>query len=242
MTLIILNMKKVNQKAFLMILLLTLLITYYCAGLFYDPRYIVFIKPFTIPTFLLYIVTTNKESLTLNYLAFATLFYINEILLLFWEDSVPLYKASLIASFFCYLALIGMGYSSIKSKSLFTVPKGFSLFILVLNCIFLLAVLYILTSSINDIILNVIIVSNAIIAVFLGATAVIYLGKFADKKAYYYFFGAFALIFNDIFAAIGTYIIDNIVLNTLDRILHFTAFYIIYLFVSKPKKRSVIVK
>ena len=101
---------------------------------------------------------------------------------------------------------------------------------------FLLLILYILISAIGDQYLNIILVFNAIITVFLGVTAVLYLSKFGDKKAYYFFFGAFALIFNDVFAAIGTYFVNNIVLNSLDRLLHFGSFYLIYLFVVSKKK------
>ena len=234
-----LNMKKVSNIEFLIIIPLTLLLSYFCADILFDPKYVVYIKPFIIPTFILYAYKSNKK-LIFNYLIFASFFYVNETLLLFWEDSVPLYKTALIASFFSYLALINLGYSSLKSKTLFSLPKGYSLFILILNCIFLIAVLYIITTSINDFVLTVIIVLNAMVAVFLGATAVIYLGKFGNTKAYLYFFGAFALIFNDIFAAIGSYLIDNIVLNTLDRILHFTAFFVIYVFAITQKKSIIL--
>lgn len=234
-----LNMKKVSNIEFLIIIPLTLLLSYFCADILFDPKYVVYIKPFIIPTFILYAYKSNKK-LIFNYLIFASFFYVNETLLLFWEDSVPLYKTALIASFFSYLALINLGYSSLKSKTLFSLPKGYSLFILILNCIFLIAVLYIITTSINDFVLTVIIVLNAMVAVFLGATAVIYLGKFGNTKAYLYFFGAFALIFNDIFAAIGSYLIDNIVLNTLDRILHFTAFFVIYVFATTQKKSIIL--
>jgi hypothetical protein len=72
-----------------------------------------------------------------------------------------------------------------------------------------------LTTAVTDYILNIIIILNAIIAVFLGATAVTYLGRFGDSKAYFF---AFVLIFNDIFAAIGVYFVENIVLNTIDRV------------------------
>lgn len=232
-------MKKVSNIEFLIIIPLTLLLSYFCADILFDPKYVVYIKPFIIPTFILYAYKSNKK-LIFNYLIFASFFYVNETLLLFWEDSVPLYKTALIASFFSYLALINLGYSSLKSKTLFSLPKGYSLFILILNCIFLIAVLYIITTSINDFVLTVIIVLNAMVAVFLGATAVIYLGKFGNTKAYLYFFGAFALIFNDIFAAIGSYLIDNIVLNTLDRILHFTAFFVIYVFATTQKKSIIL--
>jgi hypothetical protein len=53
-------------------------------------------------------------------------------------------------------------------------------------------------SVIGDNFFNIILVFNSIVAVFLGVTAVLYFGKFGDKKAYYYFFRAFALIFNDV--------------------------------------------
>jgi hypothetical protein len=231
-----LHMKKISNNEFLIAIPLTLLLSYFCADILFDPKYVVYIKPFIIPTFILYVYKSNKKRLSVNYILFVSFFYVNETLLLYWEDSVPLYKTALIASFFSYLALINLGYSSLKSKTLFTLPKGYSLFILILNCIFLIAVLYIVTTAINDFVLTVIIIINAIVAVFLGATAVIYLGKFGNTQAYLYFFGAFALIFNDIFAAIGSYLIDNIVLNTLDRILHFTAFFIIYFFVTSQKK------
>lgn len=91
-------------------------------------------------------------------------------------------------------------------------------------------------SVIDDDYLNIILVFNSIVAVFLGVTAVLYFSKFGDKKAYYYFFGAFALIFNDVFAAIGTYFIQDVVLNTFDRVLHFASFYLIYLFIINDKK------
>jgi hypothetical protein len=44
------------------------------------------------------------------------------------------------------------------------------------------------------------------------------------KKRTITFFGAFAFNFNDVFAAIGTYFIQDVVLNTFDRVLHFTSF------------------
>ena len=214
-----------------------LLVVYFCAGIFYDPALIIYVKPFIIPSFLIYAIATNYKKLTLNYYLFVALFYLNEVLILFWESSVSLYLVALIASFFCYLSLVNLGYNSIKTVKIFTAPKGFTLFIFALNFFFLCAIMYILISAISEVYLDVILVFNAIITVCLGITAVLYLGKFASKKAYYYFFGAFALIFNDVFAAIGTYFIENVFLNTFDRILHFTSFYLIYLFVITNKKK-----
>ena len=230
-------MDTITSKKSLIFIPITLLVVYFCAGIFFNPAHAIYIKPFIIPTFIIYAVINNFEKLTLNYYLYVILFYVNEILILFWEDSILLFRTALAASFFCYLALINLGYNSIKNKKLYTLPQGFSLFILAINCVFLIAILYILMSVIGDSYLNIILIFNAVVAVFLGVTAVLYLGKFGNKKAYYYFFGAFALIFNDVFAAIGTYFIDDVVLNTFDRVLHFTSFYLIYLFIINDKKK-----
>jgi hypothetical protein len=141
-----------------------------------------------------------------------------------------------VASFFCYLSLINLGYKSLKNKNLYTIPKGYTLFILLLNCLLLALILYILISAIGDIYLNIILIFNAVVAVLLGITAVLFLGRFSNRNAFYYFFGSFALLFNDIFAAIVTYFIDNPVLNTIDRILHYTSFILIYFFIISRKK------
>lgn len=229
-------MKRTIIKRVLLTITVVLLIVYYCVGILFDPSIVIFIKPFIIPSFIAYVITTDPKKLTLNYILFVSFFYIYQFLILFWEDSPQLFRAAMVASFFSYLSLISLGYRSIKSRKLFTLPSGFSLFILLLNCLFLLLILYILISTIGDQYLNIILVFNGIITLFLGATAVLYLSKFGDKKAYYYFFGSFALIFNDVFAAIGTYFLNNIVLNSLDRILHFGSFYLIYLFIAHKKK------
>ena len=229
-------MKRNIIKRILLSITVTLLTVYYCAGILFDPSLVIFIKPFIIPSFIAYVIMNNGNKLTLNYFLFVSFFYTYQLLILFWEDSVHLFRAAMVASFFCYLFLIRLGYRSIKSSKLYTLPTGFTLFILLLNCMFLLLILYILISAIGDQYLNIILVFNAFITVFLGVTAVLYLSKFGDKKAYYFFFGAFALIFNDVFAAIGTYFVNNIVLNSLDRLLHFGSFYLIYLFVVSKKK------
>lgn len=227
-----------NFKRLLLLIHFTLLVVYFCAGIFFNPNLVFYIKPLIIPSFIFYAATVNFKKLTLNFFLYVIFFYINEILLLFYDDSIQLYRTALIASFFCYLALLNLGYNSIKTKKLYTLPQGFSLFILALNSIFLIVILYILMSVIGDIFLNIILIFNAVSALFLGVTAVLYFGKFGDKKSYYYFFGAFALIFNDVFAAIGTYFIENVVLNTFDRVLHFTSFYLIYLFIVSNKKKA----
>lgn len=224
-------------KKLLLIFPITFLVAYFCAGILYDAKYVIYVKPFIVPSFIIYALVNNYNKLTLNYFLYVLFFYINEVLLLFWIESIILFRIALIASFFCYLSLINLGYVSLKNKNLYIIPKGFTLFILILNCVFLASILYILISAIGDIYLNIILIFNAIVAVILGVTAVLYLGKFTDRKSYYYFFGSFALIFNDIFAAVVTYFIDNPLLNTLDRLLHFASFVLIYLFIIKDKKK-----
>ncbi|CAM4085120.1 hypothetical protein [Flavobacterium weaverense] len=230
-------MKIKNIKSALLIFPVIFLGIYFCAGIFFDSNLVVYIKPLIIPSFLVYALVNNYNKLTPNYILFVVLFYLNELLILFWDDSVQLFRAALLASFFCYLSLISLGYKSIKSLKLYTPPNGFTLFILALNAVFLIAIMYILISAIGDLYLNVILIFNSLVTILLAITAVLYLGKFANKKAYYYFFGAIALIFNDVFAAIGTYFVENVVLNTFDRLLHFISFYLIYLFVITDKKK-----
>jgi hypothetical protein len=67
-----------------------------------------------------------------------------------------------------------------------------------MNCVFLIAILYILMSVIGDNFLNIILVFNSIVAVFLGYSC-LYFGNLVTKKSILLLFGAFALIFNDVF-------------------------------------------
>ena len=228
-----------EKKSFL-ILPIILIIVYFCAGIFYDSNYVIYIKPFIIPSFLIYSISNNSKKLTFNYYLYVLFFYFSELLILFSEDSLYLYRAALIASFISYSALISLGYKYIKKTKTFKLPEGFELFIYALNMCFLIAIVYILMTSISDVYLNVILILNSLAALTLGITAVICLGKFTEQKMYYYFFGAFALIFNDVFAAIGTYYIQNSFLNALDRILHFTSFFLIYMFIITDKKQDEI--
>jgi hypothetical protein len=228
--------KKDKVALFLPILFLIL---YFSADIVYDPNYIVYIKPFIIPSILLYPILYIWEKLTKNYFLFVSFFYINELFLLLWQDYIILYKIALISSFFCYLSLIMLGYLVLKNKKVYKIPKGFSLLIIFLNGILILSVVLFLILSTGDLYLNIIIGFNALIAIVLGVTAVLYISNFSDKKAYYYFFGSFALIISDVSGAIGVYFLDTVLLNSLDRILHFLAFYLVYLFIiSETKKKN----
>jgi hypothetical protein len=77
---------------------------------------------------------------------------------------------------------MNLGYNAIKTKKLYTVPKSFHFFTLAMNCVFLIAILYILMSVIGDNFLNIILVFNSIVAVFLGFTAVYISVNLVTKK------------------------------------------------------------
>jgi hypothetical protein len=70
-----------------------------------------------------------------------------------------------------------------------------------------------------------------------GATAVLYLPT-TEKRTITFSFAFALIIFNDVFAAITTYYIDDVVLNTFDRVLHFS-FYLIYLFAITEKVENL---
>ena len=231
-------MEKIYKTNLLLFLHGTFLVVYFCAGILFEPALVVYIKPLIIPSFMIYAIISNNQKLSKYYFLFIFFFYLNETLLLQWEHSLQLYRAALIASFCGYFTLAFLGYRSIKNADIQIVPSGYTLIILGINCFFLLTIIYLLASVITDEYINVIIIFNAISTIVLGATAVLYLGKFGDKKAYYYFFSAFSLIFSDVFAAIGIYYVDNIFLNTLDRVLHFACFYLVFLFVITVRKKE----
>ena len=231
-------MEKIYKTNSLLFLHGTFLAVYFCAGILFEPALVVYIKPLIIPSFMIYAIISNNQKLSKYYFLFIFFFYLNETLLLQWEHSLHLYRAALIASFCGYFTLSFLGYKSIKNADIQIVPSGYTLIILGINCFFLLTIIYLLASVITDEYINVIIIFNAISTIVLGATAVLYLGKFGDKKAYYYFFSAFSLIFSDVFAAIGIYYVDNIFLNTLDRVLHFACFYLVFLFVITVRKKE----
>jgi uncharacterized membrane protein YbhN (UPF0104 family) len=65
----------------------------------------------------------------------------------------------------------------LKKKTLHC-TKVFTFTLAIIACFL---ILYILMSVIGDNFLNIILVFNSIVAVFLGVTAVLYFGKFGDK-------------------------------------------------------------
>lgn len=149
--------------------------------------------------------------------------------MLFGYQYIPALRIGLLSYLLCYISLILLASEFVKKNQILSVFKGFTLFVFVLNCIFLVAILYILIISIDDVLTNFIIVLNTISAVVLAIVAVLYLSNDNKSKAFLFFFGACALIINDIFSALESYYLESMVLNTIERLLHFAAFYLIYL-------------
>lgn len=217
--------------------LLLFFVAYFSVGIVLNENSVVYAKPFIIPLFVFYVWLKHRKKLPTLFYWFSFFFYVNEVLLLFWQHSNLIYELALIVSFCGYICLCYMGYLSVRKQKISSFSKGYKLLIVLINCMFLLSVFYFLKSIIPEKSLGIIIFFNSLSAISLGVIAVLYLSKVTSKKSYYYFFGAFCLIINDVFAAIGTYYFDDVILNTLDRVLHFSAFYLIYKFVSISKKR-----
>jgi hypothetical protein len=95
----------------------------------------------------------------------------------------------------------------------------------------LIAILYILMSVIDNFLYHF--SFNSIVAVFLGVTAVLYISVFVTKK-HTTFFG-FALILM-MFCRNWNLLYSRCRFKHLDRVLHFTSFYLIYLFIIMIKK------
>jgi hypothetical protein len=129
---------------------------------FFNPALVIYIKPFIIPTFIIYVLNNNFNKLTLSYYLYVLFFYLNELLICFGYIII-----ALVASFFCYLALVNLGYNAIKTKKPLY-QKDFHFYTSYELRVFLIAILYILMSVIGDNFLNIILVFNSIVAVFLG--------------------------------------------------------------------------
>lgn len=224
-----------DLRKLILIFPIVFLLAYFGAGIFYDTEYVIYFKPLIIPSFMVYAILVNYKKLTLKFYLFTLFLYVGEMIILYGYQYIPFLQIGLLSYLFCYISLILMVSQYVKKMQIISIFSGFTLFVFVLNCIFLVAILYILITSIADFLTNFIIVLNAISAVVLGIVAVLYLSNDNKTKSFLYFFGACSLIINDVFAALESYYCESMVLNTIDRILHFVAFYLIYLFVIQEK-------
>ncbi len=214
----------------LLIFPIIFLLVYFGAGIFYEPELIIYVKPFIIPSFMVYAMINNYNKISLNFYFFAFFFYVGETLLLIDYKNVLIMRFALLSYLFCYMSLIILAYDFVLKIKISKILNGLTLIIFILNVFFLGCILYLILISVEDFFTNIIVVLNAISAVILGVVAVLILGESNKIKPYFYFFGSFALIFNDIFSAIQTYYLESVILNTFDRILHFLAFVLFYLY------------
>ncbi len=225
-----------NSKKLLLIFPILFLLVYFGAGIFYDAKLTIFIKPLIVPSFMVYAMVNHCEKISLNFYLFALFFYIGETFILVDYKNVTIMRFALLSYLFCYISLIVLANDFVLKIKLFKLLNGLTLIIFIINVFFLGCILYLILISVQDFLTNIIIILNAISALFLGIVAVLILGESNKIKSYLYFFGSFALIFNDVFSALETYYLESVILNTIDRILHFLAFGLIYQYsVHNPK-------
>lgn len=219
-----------NSKKLILILSLLLFLIYFGAGIFYDASYGIYIKPFILPSFMAYAAIARADKMTIQFYFFALFLYIGEMFILFGYTLLVPLQIALISKFLCYIMLIFLGKEVISANTIRTIFDGFTLIIFLLNCVLFFAIVLILMDLIENIITDIIVVFNAIAAAILGIIAALYLSRDNTFKVFLYFFGSYTLIISDVFAALESYYFENIVLNTADRLLHFVAFYLIYMF------------
>ncbi|WP_310555440.1 hypothetical protein [Flavobacterium sp.] len=225
------------KNVFLGISILFVLI-YFSASILYDTKYVVYIKPVIIPAFICYAFCAFKERLNSHYLIFVFFFYAGEIGILFMEQSPIMYKFGLLFYFFSYLSLINLAYPYIKFVNLIKEIKLYSFFIFLLLTVLLVFILKIIFDSEIDFYLNTIIVLNALSAIFLVVTAFILLQEIFNRKTVYYFFGVFCIFFSDVISAVNFYLLDDFYLNLLERVLHFSGFFLFYLFIIQKEENK----
>ena len=220
-----------KPEKIILLVLLILLATYF-GVLFFLPssNYAFYIKPLLIPVFLVYTVINQEFVFSKRYLFFAFLFYTGHILMLFSDYSNMILQLALVFYLMFYFALINLPLALIKKtnyKKIFTLT---TILIFLINAIFLSLIVYVIFESTTDTIINFLSVFNAIFALILIITAVVYLSIDANKKSIFYFFGAISIILSDVFAALNVYYFNSFGLNMLDLILQLVGFYLIYLF------------
>lgn len=217
------------KKIGLLIPTIILLLVYYSSHILYNPEYVRYIKPFIIPSFMVYVLATNYKKLTINYILFVLFFYISGILL--FEENLILFRIGLISTSFTYLLLINLSNRFIKSKK-DLIPNDYTLAVLVFNAFLIGYILYILVTEIDDLFLNIILCINAFAIILLMIGAVTYLSRNTNRKSKFYFFGVMTIITSDILLVLVAYKIDSFELNQVQRVLHYLGFFLIYWFVS----------
>ena len=219
-----------KSNKLILILPLLLFLIYFGAGIFYDAKYVIYIKPFILPSFMMYAVIARADKMIIQFYFFVLFLYIGDMAILFGSTFMLPEQIALISKFLCYIMLIFLGKEVLSTTTIRTIFNGFTLIIFLLNCVLFFAIVLILMDLIDSVITDIIIVFNAISAAVLGIIAALYLSRDNAFKAFLYFFGSYALILSDVFGALESYYFENLVLNTADRLLHFVAFYLIYMY------------
>ena len=219
-----------NFKNVILIIPIIFLIVYFGADVFYDSKLVIFVKPFIIPSFIIYTLSVNYKKIAVNFYYFAFLFYCGETFMLFGYDYQPVLRLGLISYLLCYLSLVLYVSQYLDKIKVIEIFKGYTLFVFILNIIFFGGILYILLEAIDDVFTNFIVALNTICAILLLICSVLYLSLDGTKNSYLFFFGTIAIITNDIFSALETYYLESSILNILERILHFVAFLLFYMF------------
>ena len=220
-----------TKKDLLLIIPIAFFALYFCVGWLIDVKYIYYLKPFIIPTLMVFVAAKYNHLISWKFYLFAFLFYVGENLILFSVQNPFLIKYALIIYLFSYSAAISLVIGYIKHLNFRLIVQRYTIFIIIINCFFLILILILLESSISDVFISYIIVLNVIASSLLGIFAVLYLNEKPNKKAFFYFFAAFTMILSDIFGALCTYFYENTTMNFFERILHFVCFVFFILFV-----------
>jgi hypothetical protein len=220
--------------------LICLIAIYFCAEFLYDPKYVIYIKPFFIPLLLIFSFLDQKNLLPIKFYIFTLFFYLGEIMFLI-SDAIKMYLSlGLLFYFLSYLALINLVNPLTKTYNFKNALKGYTLFVVLLNCFFLGIILYLILESENDYLVIFIVILNAISAILLTISTVYYFSKNYNINSFYYFVGCFSILISDIFAALVKYYINDFNLNFMDRILHILGFFSIYIFVTKTQAKVIV--
>jgi hypothetical protein len=229
-------------KNIILSFLICLIAIYFCADFLYDPKYVLYIKPFFIPLLLAYSFIDLKKALPIKFYLFSLFFYLGEMMFLI-SDVIKIYLSlGLFFYFLSYLALINIVNPLTEKYNFKNTLKGYTLFVVIINCIFLGIVLYLILESEKDYLVICLIILNTISAILLTISTVYYLSKNYNLNSFYYFAGCFCILVSDIFAALIKYYINDFSLNLMDRFLHLLGFFSVYFYVIQVNRKGLFIE
>lgn len=223
------------MKKVLILFPIIFLILYFGIDLFVDIKYLYFIKPLIIPSFIVFSIANFSNKVTKNFYLFSISFYVAELLILFSGTNPKFINYGLLVDLFVYSVAINFISNFLKILHFESFYKKYLILTAALNCMFLGLTVYVLRTSITDTITNYIIILNAILAALLGIIAVLFLNQNINKSALYYFFGVFSMLLSDIIGALSVFHLDIFIVGFVGRLLHFASFFFFFLFVINNK-------